>query len=219
MLQTMKAFVLLGAGLSFVGAQTMEKCNTQGTLCFQQITDPTTQITLGLALPPGGAIDVDFLAQLTVPVPYGFAGFGVGANSAIPQASVGGFVTRFTLSGPSGAVVNAMLVQQNTLSADGSKLFPTSAGGGTVQVSSLSSYTSTAANFIFRCQNCLTSSDSGPLGLTLFSSSRAPIYPAIDALNATLLTAGATISTVEFSDTVGLQTAEYAGYLAVAGVE
>ncbi|KAJ7053314.1 hypothetical protein C8F01DRAFT_1167052 [Mycena amicta] len=49
--------------------------------------DNATQIAIGLALPPNGALSADFLAQLSVPIPYGFAGFGPadGSNTVVPH--------------------------------------------------------------------------------------------------------------------------------------
>ncbi|KAJ7053316.1 hypothetical protein C8F01DRAFT_1260648 [Mycena amicta] len=208
---------------AFAHGQSTIVCNPTGTLCFNQVFDKATQITIGLALPPNGALNADFLAQLSVPIPYGFAGFGPadGSKTVVPQSSVEGFVTRFSTSGSSGAVVSAMLIQQSILSSDKTKLIPIDAGG-VITVSTLSTGTPNSAKFVFRCQGCFGAgpdAHSGPLLLSVFSSPQAPEYPAVDALNATLpLSRGVIVGSVRFADVAALQTDDYLAYLKVAGL-
>ncbi|KAJ6605286.1 hypothetical protein DFH09DRAFT_1121094 [Mycena vulgaris] len=196
-------------------------CSPDSGLCINQVFDPETKSTYGFVLPSNGKFSEDFIAQVSVPLPYGFAGFGIADStsspSTMPPLSLLFFMgqNNFTLQLPT----DGMIVQQAAISANASQLVPI-ANSGTTTISPLSAWSSTLINFIFRCQNCaLASIERGkPFNVVAFNSYEAPEFTTPDAMNATVKTGGAKISGIKVDDVRALESPDYAAYLTAAGL-
>ncbi|KAJ6561611.1 hypothetical protein B0H19DRAFT_1068365 [Mycena capillaripes] len=213
------ALALLFSFIRPAFGQLTEMCNPETGLCFNQAFDEATESTFGFVLPTEGTFTDDFLATITTPLPYGFVGFGIGNTGKIPGLSAATLMTRFTSPGPTGTLQNAMLVQQSTLSTNGSQLVPNSSGG-LISISKLSFWNATLATFIFRCQNCSFAAPPADEGfhLALFQSYEPGIYPAFDALNATLKTDEAIISGFDIDNIAALRSTDYDSFLVATGL-
>ncbi|KAJ6490917.1 hypothetical protein C8R45DRAFT_1213103 [Mycena sanguinolenta] len=195
-----------------------EVCNPGNGLCFHQAFDEATESTFGFVLPTEGTFTDDFITTITTPVPYGFVGFGIGNAGEIPRLSAAGVMTAFAIPGTIGTFQKAMLMQQSTLSTNGTQLVPNSSGG-LLSISNLSFWNATSATFIFRCQNCSFAAPAADEGfhLTVFQSYELGIYPTFDALNATFKTDEATISGFDVDNIAALRSTHYDSFLVAAG--
>ncbi|KAJ6579890.1 hypothetical protein B0H10DRAFT_813335 [Mycena sp. CBHHK59/15] len=205
---------MLQPGLRMVILSDCVRCS-----CFGQ--NEATESTFGFVLPTEGKFSDEFMAQITVPLPYGFVGFGIANGTEIPPHTLTGLMTRFTVQGQVvGTLQTAMLVQQTALSADNSQLVP-NASGGLVSLSSLSTWNATAPTFIFRCQNCSLANTATPVeeafNLVLFQSYELPEYPAPDALNASLTKAEVTISGFTVGNIRAFRNGDYGLFLKSTG--
>ncbi|KAF8191074.1 hypothetical protein K438DRAFT_1935531 [Mycena galopus ATCC 62051] len=218
MLPLHSAFALIFPFILPAFGQLTEVCNPGTGLCFNQAFDEATESTFGFVLPTEGIFTDDFITTITTPVPYGFVGFGIGNAGKIPVMSVAGVMTAFTIPGPIGTLQNAMLMQQSTLSTNGTQLVPNSSGG-LVSISKLSFWNATSATFIFRCQNCSLAAPPavGGFHLAVFQSYEPGIYPAFDALNATFKTDKAAVSGFDIHNIAALRTTDYDAFLVAAG--
>ncbi|KAJ7909080.1 hypothetical protein B0H13DRAFT_2273044 [Mycena leptocephala] len=178
-------------------AQFNEVCT--GGLCIKQAFDPKTKTNFGFVLPTDGSFSEDFIAQVSVPLPYGFAGFGIGntTTSAIPSFSLLFFMGKFA--------------------DDNSKLVPVD--GGLITISPLSTWNTTLGTFIFRCKNCVFSevAETEPFQLVVFNSNKQPDFATLDATNATVKTGGAKISGFAINELAALTSPDYGAFLAAAG--
>ncbi|KAJ6579074.1 hypothetical protein DFH09DRAFT_1360936 [Mycena vulgaris] len=198
-------------------------CSPDSGLCINQVFDSETKSTYGFVLPSNGKFSEDFIAQVSVPLPYGFAGFGIADStsspSTMPLLSLLEFMGLNIIAPPVTLPTDGMIVQQAAISADASQLVPI-ANSGTTTISPLSAWNSTLINFIFRCQNCaLASIERGkPFNLVVFNSYEAPEFATPDAMNATVKTGGAKISGIKVDDVRALESPDYAAYLTAAGL-
>ncbi|KAF7306279.1 hypothetical protein MIND_00418800 [Mycena indigotica] len=207
-------------------------CSSTIGLCFNQVSDPATQMSVGLVLPPSGSFNREFIAQVTIPLPYGAAGFslvdtqGTGSTSANDQKADEFFGTEpvmlewflaATQHTAAGAVsVNVLLVQRSMPSPDKAQLVPM-VSDANITVSPLSAYTATNATFIYRCKKCFNMDSSGYL--LLFRTDASPMYPAPGAYNASFTTKGATITRIDLANISEFESRDYASFLSAASLE
>ncbi|KAJ7343971.1 hypothetical protein DFH08DRAFT_810503 [Mycena albidolilacea] len=219
-------FALAGRTALYISAAKPDQftfvCGPRLRLCMHQAFDAETKSTYGFVLPTNGSLAEDFIAQLSVPLPYGFAGFGPvqSASSGIPPIplfSIPAFMG-FSRSHTVG-LAGGMIVQQSTISPDGSQLVPVPASSaGTITISPLSGWNETLINFIFRCQNCVLPEiqRNKPFELVVFNSYEQPEFDTPDAMNARLNIGGAKISAIKVENLRALESRDYATYLTAA---
>ncbi|KAJ6514656.1 hypothetical protein DFH09DRAFT_1288029 [Mycena vulgaris] len=192
-------------------------CSPDSGLCINQVFDPETKSTYGFVLPSNGKFSEDFIAQVSVPLPYGFAGFGIADSTSSPSTMPPWITPASILT----AAVQTSTPDRRPSShrANASQLVPI-ANSGTTTISPLSAWSSTLINFIFRCQNCaLASIERGkPFNVVAFNSYEAPEFATPDAMNATVETGGAKISGIKVDDVRALESPDYAAYLTAAGL-
>lgn len=99
---------------------------------------------------------------------------------------------------------------------DGSSYIPRNANHGNSFLVSLSAQATYAdeseISLVFRCHNCPTAFSPGS-ALTIIHSLTAPIYPAPDALNATMPVKGATFSRITIEDGDSLRSDQFSAYV------
>ncbi|KAJ7048769.1 hypothetical protein C8F01DRAFT_1094404 [Mycena amicta] len=172
----------LSPGSAF--AQFTKVCDADLGLCFNQVSDALTKTTIGISVPAGSLLTEDFTVRIITPLPYGYAGFAIAfgeaandnTNSSLSSLPATVIPIAAFIVGPIGTFEMGMLAQQTSLSPDASQLIPltTSSPSGKITFSPLSTWNSTSANFIFRCQNCplstvaITSANQTPQSLFVF---------------------------------------------------
>ncbi|GJE88562.1 cellobiose dehydrogenase-like protein [Phanerochaete sordida] len=129
-------------------------CTSAGGVCINQITEPVTGIAFGFAVPQDvrgpGALGGDFVANITIPLPYGFAALQ-GGSSATPSP----FHTACFMGGrvlPNASYDWFQIVQFDQLSPDGKTAVPVA--GPNITISPLSFWHRDLASFVYRCTNC-----------------------------------------------------------------
>ncbi|KAI0312426.1 hypothetical protein OF83DRAFT_659369 [Amylostereum chailletii] len=213
------SFALLACTFTVVLGQSNQVCDTKSGICLQQVFENNTKLSFGLALPTelkgDGIFGNDFLANITVPLPYGFEGI----QSTLSSFHVRGIIPFMggRLSS-NGSYEDFQIVQYSEVSADGQTLLPV--GGATITISPLSFWNDDFNVFVFRCQNCTLTAQAPTSGipkLTAVASQAQPTFAELGATTATLPLAGAV--TAPFS--VNLSAARSASYndiLQAAGV-
>ncbi|KAJ7911956.1 hypothetical protein B0H13DRAFT_1875303 [Mycena leptocephala] len=216
MLLTGLAPVLSLVLVAAVQGQFTQACSSATGICFNQVFDPVTNVSIGVVLPLSGSFCSDFIAQVTTPIPYGASGF-----SLAPAEDSDPSIRTFQLPTPTGAVSGStMLIQQTVPTPGNSRLVPI-ATGASISMSPLSKWTATTATMVFRCQNCFASTSiaaASPVQLTVFRTNTPPTYPVPGAFNGTVSTDGAMSNTFHIADSAVFESKDYEAFLSAASL-
>ncbi|GJE89919.1 hypothetical protein PsYK624_060310 [Phanerochaete sordida] len=191
-------YLYLCFALSILGRPTSDSsraCTSATGVCIDQITEPVTGVAFGFAVPQNvsgpGALGNDFVANITVPLPYGFAGLQGGSSAAPSHFHIAALMGGRVL--PNASYEWFLIVQFDELSPDGTTAEPVA--GPAITISPLSFWHHDHASFVFRCANCDIGGEvaDGKVQLgALFSHVRQPFI--IGRTNETLTMANATIA-------------------------
>ncbi|KAJ6620461.1 hypothetical protein B0H10DRAFT_1946016 [Mycena sp. CBHHK59/15] len=173
---------MLQPGLRMVILSDCVRCS-----CFGQ--NEATESTFGFVLPTEGKFSDEFMAQIAVPLPYGFVGFGIANGTEIPPAdnsqlvpnALGGLVSLSSLSTWNATAPTFIFRCQNCSLAN----------------------TATPVEEAFN--------------LVLFQSYELPEYPAPDALDASLTKAKVTISGFTVGNIRAFRNGDYGLFLKSTG--
>jgi len=179
-------FLRLKIGL----CQTQTACDSSGRLCFQEFSDPSSDVTVGFALPfatPGsGGMPFDIIGKVSFPLPYGFAGTTLGETMGTGRHTrqETGLRTAMPLFSP--IILAARGLTPSQFVAQFSSILPNNTlapfGDVSTQISPKSSIDSNRAELIFLCRECVSDGVVPPIfttrsvKLTLFVSDADPQY-------------------------------------------
>ncbi|GJE88563.1 cellobiose dehydrogenase-like protein [Phanerochaete sordida] len=211
------AFASSVAGLPT--SDSFQACASASVACIKQITEPRTGITFGFATSQDvrgpGALGDDFVANITVPLPYGFAGLQGGSSSAPSRFHIAIFMGGRVL--PNSSYDWFQIVQFDELSPDGTTAEPVE--GPSIMLSPLSFWHRDHASFVFRCTNCEVAGSvaDGKVQLgALLSHTRPPFV--IGRTNETVTMTDAIIAPFAM-DLQDIMRSDFAKLLRVTGLE
>ncbi|KAJ7460100.1 hypothetical protein B0H11DRAFT_2242319 [Mycena galericulata] len=216
--------------------QSTTVCNPVTGICFEQLFNPSLNVTVGLALPPKE--DSEFVNEALIlgvsrtfrftsfPLPYGFAGVLLGhQNSVVEQAPVVGVMwyEDFVSEAQEESTPFSIDDCRAEIAASGSNnsLIPLLHAPLTATFSPLTTWGTTAARFIFRCPNCSILTDyltaTGETTLTTVISTSYPMYIDDTLTLANLSLLGAQYEEFTFNTTAAYFS-NYSAFLSAAGL-